>query len=219
MKRVITIGIALLVALAGCSERKPSGGVVAKVNETVITKEDVMRKLETLPPYAQQFFQGSEGMKRLVDELVKTEILYAEAKKKGLDKEKEYREQVEEFKKEYQTQLERLQKEYKASVEEFQKIAAIRLLLKRELSKEIEVTEKEVRDFYERNKESLRQGGRILEYDAVKDMIRETLIENKQAEAFNKYVDELRKQYTVTINEKELEGLGSSKQQGQEEKR
>ncbi len=214
MKRLIIIGVALVIALTGCQGKKSSGPVVAKVNDTVITKDDVMRKLETLPSYAQQFFQGQEGMKRLVDELVKTEVLYAEAKKKGYDRDREYKTQVDEFKKEYQTQLERLQKEYKSRVEEFQKIAAIRLLLKKELSQNVEVTDKEVREFYERNKNNFKQAGKILEFDAVKDRIRESLMENKQAEAFNKYVEELEKKYTITINDKELENLSSSKQEG-----
>lgn len=215
MKRLIIISLVLLIAIAGCTGSKSSGPVVAKVNETAITKDDVMRKLDTLPPYAQQFFQGPEGMKRLVDELVKTEVLYAEAKKKGYDKDKEYKEQVEEFKKEYQTQLEKLQKEYKSRVEEFQKIAAIRLLLKKELSQNVEITDKEVREFYERNKNNFRQGGKILEFDAVKDRLKESLMENKQAEAFNKYVEELQKKYSITINEKELENLSSPKEDTQ----
>jgi peptidyl-prolyl cis-trans isomerase C len=215
MKRSTIIGITIIVVtvltmiFSGCN-KKSSGPVIAKVNETVITKEDVTRKLETLPPYALQFFQGSEGMKKLVDELIKTEILYAEAKKKGYDRDKEYQQQVDEFKKEYQTQLERLQKEYKSRVEEFQKIAAIRLLLKKELSKNIEVSDKEVREFYEKNKNSLKQGGRVIEFETIKDKIREQILENKQAEAFNKYVDELQKQYKITINDKELESLSQS---------
>lgn len=214
MKRLIIMGIVLVIAFAGCQSKKSSGPVVAKVNNTAITKDDVMRKLETLPPYAQQFFQGPEGMKRLVDEIVKTEVLYEEAKKKGYDKDKEYKDQVEEFKKEYQTQLEKLQKEYKSRVEEFQKIAAIRLLLKKELSQNVNVNDNEVREFYERNKNNLKEGGKILEFDAVKDRIRESLIENKQAEAFNKYVEELQKKYTITLNEKEIENLSSQKQEG-----
>ncbi|MCX7793760.1 MAG: SurA N-terminal domain-containing protein [Thermodesulfovibrionales bacterium] len=214
MKRLIIISIILLLAIAGCGEKKSSGPVVAKVNDTAITKEDVMRKLDTLPPYAQQFFQGPQGMKRLVDELVKTEVLYAEAKKKGYDRDKEYRDQVEEFKKQYQRELERLQKEYKSRVEEFQKIAAIRLLLKKELPQNVEITDKEIRDFYERNKNNLREGGKIVEFDAVKDRIRESLIENKQAEVFNKYVEELQKKYTITINDKELETLSAPKGEG-----
>lgn len=209
MKKLLIISIFAVSTLLGCSDRGPSGPVVAKVNDTVITREDVIKKLETLPPYAQQFFQGNDGMKRLVDELVKTEILYTEAKKKGFDRDKEYKEQVEEFKKEYQTQLEKLQKEYNARIKEFQKIAAIRLLLRKELSQNIEVTDKELRDFYEKNKYVLKQGGKVPEYDAIKERIRETLMENKQAEAFNKYVEDLKKQYTITLNDKEIEALGS----------
>lgn len=213
MKRFIIISLVLLISIAGCQEKK-SSGIVAKVNDSTITKDDVMRKLDTLPPYAQQFFQGPEGMKKLVDELVKTEILYIEAKKKGYDKDKEYRDQIEDFKREYQRELEKLQREYKSRVEEFQKIAAIRLLLKKELSQSVEVSDSEIRDFYEKNKNNLRQGGKIVEFDAVKDRIRESLLENKQAEAFNKYIEELQKKYTITINEKELESLSAPKQEG-----
>jgi peptidyl-prolyl cis-trans isomerase C len=52
-----------------------------------------------MPAFAREFFKGQEGMTRLVDELVKKDLLYVEAKKMGLDKEEDFRRKPEEIKK------------------------------------------------------------------------------------------------------------------------
>jgi peptidyl-prolyl cis-trans isomerase C len=76
-----------------------NGDVVAKIDDEVITIKDVERELSTMPAFAREFFKGQEGMTRLVDELVKKDLLYVEAKKMGLDKEEDFRRKPEEIKK------------------------------------------------------------------------------------------------------------------------
>ncbi len=197
MKRIlIAITMVTIILAYGCRETKTGGEHVAKVGNTVITKEDVLRKLNTLPPFAQEMFRGEEGIKRLIDELVKTEVLYLEAKKKGIDREKEYREEVEDFK----------------------KITMIRMLLRKELENRITVTDEEIKDFYEKNKKDLKINGRIVDYNSIKDRIRQHLIEQKQAMAFNDYVNNLEKNYRITLNEMAIKSMVEKEDKTQEKK-
>ncbi|MBS7526114.1 peptidylprolyl isomerase [Fusibacter paucivorans] len=56
-----------------------SDKVLAKVNGRAITENDLNMFFQTLGQQVQSQFQGDEGMKRLLDELVYQELFYAEA--------------------------------------------------------------------------------------------------------------------------------------------
>ncbi|MDK2866659.1 MAG: peptidyl-prolyl cis-trans isomerase [Clostridiales bacterium] len=56
-----------------------SDKVLAKVNGRAITENDLNMFFQTLGQQVQSQFQGEEGMKRLLDELVYQELFYAEA--------------------------------------------------------------------------------------------------------------------------------------------
>lgn len=126
----ILVSVALLFSCAKKGEQKALGTVVAKVGSVTITQDDVNREIKGLPDQIQKMFQGPEGAARFVDELVKKEILYQEAKKKGLDSNPEYQKKVEDFK----------------------KLTLISLLLEKEIEDKAKVTDKDVKDYYERHK-------------------------------------------------------------------
>ncbi|MFZ5996280.1 MAG: peptidylprolyl isomerase [Nitrospirota bacterium] len=130
MKRVLTLLIAL-VFVASCSQGGSTGGYVAKVDNVKITKEDVQAEMNALPDMAKQFFMGPEGAARFVDELTKKEMLYIEAKKRGLDKDKEFQRRVEEFK----------------------KITLINQLLEKEIESGAKITDADIKNFYDTHKE------------------------------------------------------------------
>jgi EpsD family peptidyl-prolyl cis-trans isomerase len=131
MKKYLLL-LLCIFALVACSKGGEKGDVVAKVDSQTITTKDVEQELSALPEFAKDFFKGEEGMARLVDELVKKELLYAEVKKKGLDKDPDF---VKKF-------------------EEAKKNALISRLLENEVQKKSpQITEKEIRDFYDSHKE------------------------------------------------------------------
>ncbi|MEW5744399.1 MAG: peptidylprolyl isomerase [Nitrospirota bacterium] len=131
MKKVLIVAFALLIAVS-CSKGSGSkGSYVAKVGGTTITTEDVKAEMASLPPMAQQFFMGPGGAERFVEELTKKELLYLEAKKRGLDKDKEFQRKVEEFK----------------------KITLINQLLEKEIEASANITEKDIKEFYDSHKE------------------------------------------------------------------
>ena len=137
---VCILPIAFMPACAKMGGKDSSGsGYVAKVGSSVITEEDVKKELGTLPPHIQRIFTGPEGTEKFVDELVKKEILYQEAKKKGLEG----------------------NQDYKKKVEDFKKYTLISLLLEKEIEDKAKVTEKDVKDYYEAHKENLATSSQI----------------------------------------------------------
>jgi len=134
----ILVSVALLFSCAKKGEQKASGPV-AKVGSVTITQDDVNREIKGLPDQIQKMFQGPEGAERFVDELVKKEILYQEAKKKGFESNPEYQKKLEEFK----------------------KLTLISLLLDKEIAEKSKVTDKDLKDYYERHKAEMMTNNQV----------------------------------------------------------
>jgi len=139
MKKFMFLVIAL-VFVASCSKGGgQKGDYVIKIDGTVISKEDMQQEMNSLPDMAKEFFLGPEGTTRFADELVKKEMLYLEAKKRGLDKNKDLIKKIEEFK----------------------KITLINHLLEKEIEAASKVTEKEIQDYYNSNKNDFAMNSQI----------------------------------------------------------
>ncbi|HWR57500.1 MAG TPA: peptidylprolyl isomerase, partial [Thermodesulfovibrionales bacterium] len=141
MKRlVVLIVIVMLSALLfSCSKQKSTSAYVAKVGSVTITQDDVNRELKGLPEQIQRMFTGPEGMDKFVDELVKKEILYQEAKKKGFDSKPEYQKKLDDFK----------------------KLTLISLLLEKEIEEKAKVTDADVKKYYDVHKGDLMQNNQM----------------------------------------------------------
>jgi peptidyl-prolyl cis-trans isomerase C len=251
-----------------------TGSYVLKVDGTTLSKDDVQAELNSLPDMAKQFFAGPEGTARFVDELSKKEMLYLEAKKRGLDKNKEFEKRVEDFKKiNLINQL--LEKEIEATTkvtekdaqdyynshkdefmmrnevrlgqillkneddakkayerirkgEDFAKVAAAMSIDKKsakaggfmgsfkkgELAPEIEQMVFRLKDGEVSTPVKLKDGyhifrvidikGPVVKFEQVKDMVIHRLTGEKQKAAFDKFIDNLKKNYKVDINKAEL---------------
>lgn len=131
MKIFILFIILILICSSCTKDKKSKEGYVAKIDGITLSREYFYDQINTLPEGAKQFFQGREGAERFVDELVKKELLYLEAKKRGLDKDREFQKKLEEFK----------------------KITLINDLLDKEIEASPKVTEEEIKEYYEKNKE------------------------------------------------------------------
>ncbi|MHB8881976.1 MAG: peptidylprolyl isomerase [Thermodesulfovibrionales bacterium] len=279
MKKMFIV-IVILGALVACNKqpggsKEQKGTVLAKVGTAVITDADLERDLKSLPDYAQQIFEDQKGREKFLDELIKKEILYQEALKKGLDKSADFTKKVEEFK----------------------KLTLVSELLEKEIMSRSKVSDQEVREYYDKHKEdfattsqikashilvkteeeavkiagrlkkgekfediarkesidkgsgknggdlgyfskgqmvpefekaaaTLKKGetsapvktnfgyhiirvtdkkaGPVIEFERIKELISQRLSGEKQKEAFDKYVDELKKTYTVEIKKEAL---------------
>ena len=130
---LLLLCLAFLVSCSQGGEKK--GDVVVKIDSDVITTKDVEQEINALPEFAKEFFKGQDGIARLVDELVKKELLYVEAKKRGLDKDEDFQRKFEEIKKN----------------------ALVTRLLEKEIKALPQVTDKEIRDYYDSHKDEFVQ--------------------------------------------------------------
>lgn len=129
---VLILIIPLLFVFVVCAKKEgQKGSYLAKVGNVKITQADLEREIKNLPDFAQKIFEGNGGNERFLNELVKKELLYQEALKKGLDKNTEYLKKVEDFK----------------------KITLIGQLLEKEIESKAKVTDQEVKDYYEKHRE------------------------------------------------------------------
>jgi len=139
MKRVLVFLFAICLVFACAKKEEKKGLYLAKVGDTVITQADFDKEMKGLPEFVQKMFEGSSGKEKFLDELVKRELLYKEALKKGLDKDPEYLKKIEDFK----------------------KITLVGLLLQKEIETKVRVSDQEVKDYYEKNKEKFAPVGQI----------------------------------------------------------
>jgi peptidyl-prolyl cis-trans isomerase C len=131
MKRVLVLLFVVCLFFACAKKEAKKGPYLVKVGDTVITQADFEREMKGLPEFVQKMFEGINGKEKFLDELIKRELLYKEALKKGLDKDSEYLKKV----------------------EDFRKITLVGLLLQKEIESKVKVSDQEVKDYYEKNKE------------------------------------------------------------------
>ena len=129
--------IPLHIAFVACAKKgEEKGPYLAKVGNVKIMQADLEREMKNLPVFAQKMFEGSDGKEKFLGELIKKELLYQDALKKGLDKDAEYLKRV----------------------EDFRKITLIGVLLEKEMESKAKVSDQEVKDYYEKHKEDFAVG-------------------------------------------------------------
>ncbi len=93
--RIIVAAAAALAAFSACSkhsaEKGAQGPAVAVLAGSSITVEQFQKKLAELPPVIQARYSSLERRKEFLDNLIRSEVLLAEAKKRGLDQDPEVR--------------------------------------------------------------------------------------------------------------------------------
>lgn len=195
MRKLLCIAI-MLVFVLSCTNKsstekpiKNKGPYLAKIDNVEIIAEDVKQEFDRLPPEIQQMYTTEDGMESLLDELVKKELLYQEGKRKGYQNKDEFIEQMDEFKR---------------------RLTIIHLLSD-EVEKNVVVSDNEIRDFYEANKEKFVRGEvpgkekpETIEFEAVENLIRDRLVAEKQQEVFDSYVESLREKARIILNREAL---------------
>lgn len=131
MKKVLVFLFVVSLLFACTKKEEKHASYLAKVGNITITEADLEREIKNLPDFVQKMFEGAGGRQRFLDELIKREILYQEALKKGLDKDPVYQRKLEDFK----------------------KMNMVGLLLEKEIETKTKISDNEVRDYYEKHKE------------------------------------------------------------------
>jgi peptidyl-prolyl cis-trans isomerase C len=170
---VLVMAFFLMVSCAPKEEEKKAAKEqIAKIGDKIITKDDI----QAIPEAMRQMYLGAEGLERFI---VK-QILYQEALKKGIDKDPEYLKMVDYWKKKL----------------------LVETLLNKEITEKIIIEDKEVAEYYEKNKErfKVKETGQYIPLDSIKEGLRRQLLMEKQKVAFDKYIADLKERYKVEIN-------------------
>ena len=184
IKRRFLYTFMMVLVLAGCRGRLAENEVVAKVENAVLSREEMKQKMawEGLKP-----FQESDFIKRWVDQ----ELLYQEAKRLGLDNSVKLR-----------WELEQVEKEY-----------LIQELLEGTFADRVHVTEEEIASYYEENKEAflveedeVRAQHILTRTKAEADIARQEIIAGKP-------FDEVAKEHSIGIFRDKGGNMGFIKKQ------
>jgi len=138
-RTLIILGLAVVAAalIFACGPSAKSGGakkkgkVVATVGSSTITTGDIEDILGRMPPFQRRRFADEKGKKELLDNLVNEELYYQEALRRGLDRDADFTSRMEQFRR-----------------------GILANMVKKSLyEQEIQVSEEEVKKYYEDNKD------------------------------------------------------------------
>jgi len=192
--KIFFLIILTLFTLVSCKNKSDApasgsgkgGTTIATVNNVPVTDEDVKFEIGLLPEQLQQMATSGEGLATLLDDVLKKEMLYQEAKKLNIDK----------------------SEEFKHRLQDLERRLIVEMLLVQEIEKNTLVTDEEAKQFYEENKERFtspvpgsKNKKEPVPFDEVKDLIKDRLMTQKQRRAFEDYIENLSKSYTVKLDE------------------
>lgn len=123
----------------GNAEKKGNDAVLAVVDGDPITESMFRKEAENLPPYIRPIVETRAGRKQFLDSLITRDLLMREAIRRGLDRQVEVRERI----------------------EQARKSILLETLLREVAEISPSPSDEAVRKFYEENKESFREGERV----------------------------------------------------------
>ena len=128
MKKISLIVILVALLTSACArDLKREENVVKVVGKEKISQEEIRREMEELPEEYKAYYSGEDGEKKILEELIVQKILKQEALKEGVDKNEEYRSQLDRMK-------ERL---------------LVSFLVKEKILDRVSVSEDEMKEYYE----------------------------------------------------------------------
>jgi peptidyl-prolyl cis-trans isomerase C len=134
----------LALSLCACKpapteKAKTTGTVLAEVNGNTITTDDFKAEIDKLPPYLKPMVQSEEGKKELLDSMIVRQIILEQAKKDGVDKDKEVSDRM----------------------EDLRKRLIVETYLKKKVEKEAQISDQEMKKFYDENKDKFKAGDQV----------------------------------------------------------
>ncbi|MDA8087317.1 MAG: peptidylprolyl isomerase [Nitrospiraceae bacterium] len=197
MKKILLLAAILALAFSCThqnSAKEPAStdnsAVLAKVGDKAITKAMFESELDALPEQVRGYFMKQGGPRAFLDQIIRKEVLYQEALKEGLDKDKDLQ----------------------AAVKNYKKITMVKLLLQKKIGKDLSVSDDEAQKYYDSHKDAftMKEGkaaGKLVPFSAIKPLIKQRLASEKEAKAFTDYVSELKKGTKVDVNDKAVQQL------------
>lgn len=179
--------IIFLSAVHGCGGGLENGEnpVIAKINDFKMNIQDVKDYLNYSFYYAPQDLNDIETKKEIIDEMIQKELLLQEAQKQNLDKEKSFMKTIELY---WEQTLIKNLIEKKS----------------REIAATVEVTENEIQQYYNKIKETDPSLPNMM---SMRKEIKDFLTSQKQTLALDEWVESLKKQADIQIDQELLNSL------------
>ncbi|NQT75291.1 MAG: SurA N-terminal domain-containing protein [Candidatus Omnitrophica bacterium] len=176
MKRLFSSILICCFIFAGCSCGGGGGDdrVVAQVNKYKMTAEDLKYESKNRAFDEQGYLKTEKGREEYLDRLLEKEILLQEAQRQGLDREKDFM----------------------RSIENYWEQALLKLLLERkskEISGSVHVYDNEIEEY-------CRASGEKTPFSRVRRDIERAIRQEKETEAMNAWIDELRDKSHIEID-------------------
>jgi hypothetical protein len=186
-----------MLFLIGCASVGQKAGVLALVDGDPITEGDLQYSLTIKHRKEDLSSAGSLNISRYVNKLIDDRLLVHEARTAGMDR----------------------LPEIKKALEAYILRESVVSLHKEEIIDKVAVTEDDLREYYEKNRERFSPGIKILskedvpdiEFDRVKDGIRKALRKQKEKERSDEYLKDLHAKAKITIRDELLSALKADK--------
>lgn len=148
----------------------PAGTVLAQFGDRALTVAEFEARLSSLPPEIRAQYAEPAARERLLNDMVRLELLYDEAKRRGVDRSPSVKVRVSEL-----------------VVEEM-----MNGLFGSEAIEAAGITEDEIRRYYDAHAAEFRSPAGLRTLDDVRTLIRSRLSQEKRREAMSRFTDELR---------------------------
>ena len=200
MKKFLVLAAVLVFVMAiGCA--KNGGATAATVNGKVITTQDLDDEIESLPQQYKMFAQSPDMKKKILDNLVISELLIQEAEKEGLlakaDVQKKIKDYESSIKAEVETQIISLQRQKEKASDIAKRETVIKELLATKDFKDQPVTDQEIKQSYAQYSASMKKQDPNAKVEPL------AKIENdiKTPLARQKWLDSLKAKANITVND------------------
>ncbi len=208
MKKIIVLVsvLALVFAFAACNK---GGAEAAKVNGTVITTQDLDDEIESLPPQYKMFAQSPDMKRKILDNLVISELLMQQAEKDGLTAKPEIQTKIKEYENQIKadalSQIANLKKQVEKSAKIAKRETVIKELLQAKDFKDQVVSEAEIKTSYGQYSSNMKRQDPNAKVEPL-EKIREDI---KKSIARTKWLDSIKATASITVNESAL-GMGAA---------
>jgi peptidyl-prolyl cis-trans isomerase C len=137
MKKML-IFLCLALLFVGCS-RKEEGKVLATIDGGKITLEEFNKELERIPANMKMLVLTESGKQSFLDRYIVKRLLMEEARKENIEKEKDFQDRLVDIREQL----------------------LIESLLKKKVTTNVNLSETELKEYYEKNKEKFKTGQEI----------------------------------------------------------
>jgi peptidyl-prolyl cis-trans isomerase C len=138
MKKALIL-LCLVFLLFGCGKKEEGGKVLATIDGEKITLEEFNKELDRIPANMKMLVLTQSGKQSFLDRYIVKRLLMEEAKKENIEKDKEFQDRLADIREQL----------------------LIESLLKKKVTTNINPTEEQLKEYYEKNKEKFKTGQEV----------------------------------------------------------